>query len=104
MGGRFLERPSLSSTLAGRQKATLSTSFRNLMTKAEIPREAPLPGGHTGVRSFHSLRHFYVSALANAQVPEDVRKTLAAHKSGEIHRIYTHHNRETFAQSGGVAS
>ena len=86
-------------TLAGRQKATLSTSFRNLMNKAGIPREAPLPGGHTGVRSFHSLRHFYVSALANAQVPEDVRKTLAAHKSGEIHRIYTHHNKETLRKA-----
>ncbi len=85
--------------LAGRQKATLSTSFRNLMTKATIPREAPLPGGHIGVRSFHSLRHFYVSALANAQVPEDVRKTLAAHKSGEIHRIYAHHNMETLRKA-----
>jgi integrase len=86
-------------TLAGRQKATLSTSFRNLMNKASVPREAPLPGGLIGVRSFHSLRHFYVSALANAEVPEDVRKTLAAHKSGEIHRIYTHHNKETLKKA-----
>jgi integrase len=97
--GRKILKGPVFSDLAGRQKATLSTSFRNLMTKAEIPREAPLPGGHTGVRSFHSLRHFYVSALANAQVPEDVRKTLAAHKSGEIHRIYTHHNKETLRKA-----
>ena len=41
----------------------------------------------------------YVSALANAQVPEDVRKTLAAHKSGDIHRIYTHHNKETLRKA-----
>ncbi|HRQ90251.1 MAG TPA: tyrosine-type recombinase/integrase [Bacteroidia bacterium] len=98
---RGLQRPAgaVFPTLSGRQKATLSTSFRNLMTKADVPRTSILPGGKIGVRSFHSLRHYYVSALANAHVPEDVRKTLAAHKSGEIHRIYTHHNKETLRQA-----
>ncbi len=86
-------------TLVDRQKATLSTNFRRLMTKAGVPREAALPGGKVGMRSFHLLRHYYVSALANAQVPEDVRKTLAAHKSGDIHRIYTHHNKETLRKA-----
>lgn len=85
--------------LAGRQKATLSTTFSNLMKKAGIPREVSILGGRMVVRSFHSLRHFYVSALANAEVPEDVRKILSAHKSGEIHRIYTHHNIETLRKA-----
>lgn len=81
--------------LSGRQPATLSTTFNNLIKKTGIPKEVDLPGGKKGTRSFHSLRHFYVSSLANAAIPEDVRKTLAAHKSGEVHRIYTHHDKAT---------
>ena len=81
--------------LTTRPPATLSTHFRRLMEVADVPREVELPGSRMAVRSFHSLRHFYVSSLANANIPEDVRKTLAAHKSGEVHRIYTHHDKST---------
>ena len=73
----------------------MSTSFSRLMEEAKVPKKVNLPGGKEGTRSFHSLRHFYVSASANAQVPEDVRKILAAHKSGSVHQIYTHHDKDT---------
>jgi len=39
---------------------------------------------------FHSLRHFFVSRLANSEVSPDVRKQIVGHSSDEIHRRYTH--------------
>jgi len=39
---------------------------------------------------FHSLRHSFISRLANAEVLPDVRKQLAGHSSDEIHRRYVH--------------
>lgn len=44
--------------LSERQTSTLSTTFSNLMKKAEVPKETQLPGGKVGKRSFHSLRHY----------------------------------------------
>jgi integrase len=39
---------------------------------------------------FHSLRHSFISRLANAEVPADVRKQLVGHSSDDIHRRYVH--------------
>ena len=41
-------------------------------------------------RSFHSLRHSFNSALANAGVPEDVRMKLTGHSSKAMNEVYTH--------------
>jgi integrase len=41
-------------------------------------------------KSFHSLRHTFVSRLANADVSADVRKALAGHDTDEAHARYTH--------------
>jgi len=38
----------------------------------------------------HSLRHSFVSRLANSEVSVDVRKQIVGHSSDEIHRRYTH--------------
>ncbi len=41
-------------------------------------------------RTFHSLRHSFSSALANAGVSEEIRMKLTGHRSSDIHRRYTH--------------
>lgn len=40
--------------------------------------------------SFHSLRHTYVSLLANAGIAPDVRQQLSGHSDSKSHAIYTH--------------
>jgi site-specific recombinase XerD len=41
-------------------------------------------------KSFHSLRHSFSSALANAGISADVRMKLVGHKSLDVHQRYTH--------------
>ena len=41
-------------------------------------------------RSFHSLRHSFNSALANAGVAEEVRMKLTGHSSKVMNAHYTH--------------
>jgi integrase len=41
-------------------------------------------------RSFHSLRHSFNSALANAGVPEEVRMKLTGHATPVMNSQYTH--------------
>jgi integrase len=47
-------------------------------------------GRQVRTKSFHSLRHTFVSRLANADVFRDVRKALAGHDTDEAHARYTH--------------
>ena len=48
---------------------------------------------------FHSLRHSYISFMANAQGPAEVRRSLAAHDSAAVHEGYTHHDHETLKRA-----
>lgn len=41
-------------------------------------------------RSFHSLRHGFVSGLANGGVQPEPRKDLTGHKTDSEHARYTH--------------
>ncbi len=41
-------------------------------------------------RTFHSLRHSFNSALANAGVPEEIRMKLTGHTTRSSHVTYTH--------------
>jgi integrase len=87
-------------TLAGRitgsngANAGLSNEFARLMSRAEVVapmgREKKGRGRQMRTKSFHSLRHTFVSRLANADVSADVRKALAGHDSDEAHARYTH--------------
>ena len=43
-------------------------------------------------RTFHSLRHGFVSVLANSGVSQEVRMRLTGHSSAGIHQRYTHLN------------
>ncbi len=47
-------------------------------------------------RSFHSLRHSYNSALANAEVPQEIRRKLVGHSSDGVNDIYTHLDIQVF--------
>ena len=77
---------------AGRRDGNLSKQFARLMARAGIDRgEGKTPGGRSFPRkSFHALRHSFVSPLANAGVPEEVRLKLSGHAGGRVHTRYTH--------------
>lgn len=45
--------------------------------------------------SFHSLRHTFVTRLADAGVAEDVRMRLAGHTNAATHGIYTHEDTQS---------
>ena len=80
--------PRLSQVVPG----TLSTTFKRIMERANVPQEVDLPGGIKARRSFHSLRHSFASWLAEADVHADVRQKLTGHSSSKIHQRYTHHD------------
>jgi len=74
-------------------KTGLSGRFLSLLHKARID---TMPTKRPGSRmfqakTFHSLRHTFVSLMANSGVSQELRKELAGHSS-EVHRIYTHHS------------
>jgi integrase len=57
--------------------------------------------------SFHSTRHFFVSALLAGGVPSDVRQRLAGHTVARTHAVYSAHEiesmRATVAKLPGVS-
>jgi len=58
--------------------------------------------GHNVSRlSFHSLRHSFTSALANAGVPSELRQKLTGHADAASHAIYSHHEFETIREALG---
>ena len=83
--------PSLAKLTTGGQSG-LSKQFAATMAKAGIDqRQVQTSRNHKFSRlSFHSLRHGFSSALANAGIPADVRMKLTGHKSVGVHQRYTH--------------
>jgi integrase len=70
----------------------LSTQFKQIMERAGIDAQA---GPGLGIRrfaklSFHSLRHSFNSALANAGVDQETRMRLTGHSSSAVNGDYTH--------------
>lgn len=56
-------------------------------------------------KSFHSLRHGFVSSMANAGVSKEIRMKLAGHTSEDIASGYTHHEAERLrAAIGSIPS
>jgi integrase len=89
---------SLFPSLAGKGtggKHGLSGRFAAIMEKAgiegKISRHAEGGGRATSNLSFHSLRHSFNSAMANAGVSQEIRQKLAGHASAEMNAHYTHH-------------
>jgi len=89
-------------SIPGTGRNGLSMQFRRIMSaagvKSAVLREKSKEGGagrkqHT--LTFHSLRHSFVSALANAGVSPELRQQLAGHTDDRSHARYTHHELET---------
>jgi len=72
----------------------LSRMFQRVMAAAEIHSDRGVPkkgkGRQFKTLGFHSLRHTFVSELANADVPADVRRQISGHSDQKIHERYTH--------------
>ncbi len=74
-------------------KSGLSMQFSRIMERAKVAGEVlhePEKGGQgRTVRSlsFHSLRHSFNSAMANAGVSQEVRMKLIGHSSAEMNKV-----------------
>jgi integrase len=84
-------------TLAGKSgagKSGLSMQFKRIMERAgirgRILRQSTGEGRSQSSLSFHSLRHSFNAALANAGVGVEMRQELIGHSSVEMNRLYTH--------------
>jgi integrase len=75
-------------------RSGLSVTFANIMRDAGIGQHQVKGKGKQGRAfsklSFHSLRHTFTSALANANVPAEVRQKLTGHADAAMHQKYTH--------------
>lgn len=77
----------------------LSRQFRAIMEKAGIKGKVieRTGVGRTGhSKGFHSLRHTFVSDLANAGVAPDLRQKLAGHADEKVHARYSHYEMQSF--------
>jgi integrase len=94
--------------LAGRStggKYGLSAQFNSIMEKAGIKatviRHTPT-GRRNRSLSFHSLRHSFNSAMANAGVSQELRMKLTGHSKADTNAIYTHHDLEPLLAAIGM--
>lgn len=75
-------------------KYGLSIQFHKILVAAEVKQETIAAIGRAGHAfnkyTFHSLRHSFVSELANAGIAPDVRQLLAGHSEERSHAVYTH--------------
>jgi integrase len=74
-------------------------AFKRLMAKVGIDDEKirernGAAGRSVSALSFHSLRHSFNSALANAGVSQELRQKLTGHASADMNTVYTHHDLE----------
>ena len=58
-------------------------------------------GRNVSALSFHSLRHSFTSAMANANVPAEIRQKLTGHADSKSHATYTHHELAPTTCGGG---
>ena len=90
--------PSLAKKTTGGNHG-LSSSFQRIIDKAGILVEVGEKKSGRGRQfkrlGFHSLRHGFVSELANADVAAEIRQKISGHNSEEIHARYTHLEIET---------
>jgi integrase len=77
---------------AGKSTGCVSKLFARVMGKAGIDcGECRRASGRIFSRkSFHSMRHSFVSVMANAGIPDEVREKLTGHASPAVHKRYTH--------------
>lgn len=90
----------LFASLAGKGtggKSGLSGQFAAIMARVGIEGKITrhtAAGRANSSLSFHSLRHSFNSAMANAGVSQEIRQRLTGHASAEMNKTYTHHELE----------
>jgi integrase len=91
---------------SGAGKSGLSMQFKRIMERAKIKgrllREANGAGRPQSSLSFHSLRHSFNSAMANAGVSSEVRQKLTGHSNVQMNAQYTHHELEQLRSAVSV--
>jgi integrase len=83
----------------------LSAEFAAIMRQAGVRGEIvrhTATGRKNTTKSFHSLRHSFNSALANAGVTREVRQVLTGHASERMNELYTHRELETVQSAIGL--
>src|SRR5205085_12650014 len=84
-------------------RSGLSRQFQTIMKSAKIDKQSLAAAGEAGRTlnklSFHSLRHTYVSQLANAGIAPDVRQLLSGHADDKSHGVYTHTKLDTLRKA-----
>ena len=88
--------PSLAGIGTGGKRG-LSGKFAEIMARAGIAGKITrhtAKGRANSSLSFHSLRHSFNSAMANAGVSQEIRQKLTGHSSAEMNKLYTHHELE----------
>lgn len=83
------------SEITGSGKSGLSEGFKRIMVKAGIPLTKRLQsaggvGRGRNLLSFHSLRHSFNSAMANAGISQEIRQKLTGHRDADTNKLYTH--------------
>ena len=93
-------------SIAGRGtggRTGLSRQFIKVMEDAGIDRGASKcvenQPRHVSAKSFHSLRHFFNTALLHAGVDEKTRMDLSGHTTAAINRKYSHATTETLREA-----
>jgi integrase len=92
--------PSLADSRVGGRNG-LSDSFKRILLKSGVISElyrkksGDSVGREVSEFSFHSFRHTFLSNLANAGIPKDVREAMTAHKKGDTGENYTHRDVQT---------
>lgn len=91
--------PTLENRIVG-SKNGLSVEFIGIMKTAGVGRgDTTTANKSTSEKSFHSLRHSFVSALANADVSEELRMKLSGHSTRAAHQIYTSTDTDTLRRA-----
>lgn len=85
--------------LKSQSAAHISRGFTRFMKRAgvrgELIRKAKGKAGHNlNGLTFHSLRHTFISAMANAGVSKELRMEIVGQTTGSVHKVYTHHEAE----------
>ncbi len=80
---------------SGPGRTGLSEAFKRIMVKAGIELKKRLESAGKAGRgrnelSFHSLRHSFNSAMANAGISQEIRQKLTGHKDVDTNTLYTH--------------
>lgn len=97
--------PSLHGVSVGAANIGLSAQFTAILKAAKVSGEVYEPTKEDGRGrrrksiGFGSLRHSFNSAMANAEIPQEIRKKLTGHSTNSANDIYTHLEIETLKRA-----